>query len=170
MGAVWDHSTGRGRNRVRLGGEKEGGVIVGEGERDGGEEGAGRVRLGGKEAKGSGDGDRGSESTLDSLEEATTHRSYPLGILVRIPSGTPGAEEVADLQVGEEAQQTHSLRGEAAIGREHNRQEAATNMMGTLFNGLMFVDLVLLCWAFHLGGPVGHGAPLVAISSSSPYS
>ena len=69
MGAVWDHSTGRGRNRVRLGGEKEGGVIVGEGERDGGEEGAGRVRLGGKEAKGSGDGDRGSESTLDSLEE-----------------------------------------------------------------------------------------------------
>ena len=29
LGAVWDHSTGKGRNRVRLGGGKEGGIIVG---------------------------------------------------------------------------------------------------------------------------------------------
>ena len=42
MGAVWDHSTGRGRNRVRLGGEKEGGIIVGEGEGDRGEERGGK--------------------------------------------------------------------------------------------------------------------------------
>ena len=89
MGAVWDHSTGRGRNRVRLGGEKEGVIIVGEGEGDRGEEGGGRVRLWGKEAKGGGNGYRGSKSTLDPLKEAATHSSYPLSILVRIPTRDP---------------------------------------------------------------------------------
>ena len=82
---MWDHSTGRGRNRVRLGGEKEGGVIVGEGERDGGEEGAGRVRLGGKEAKGSGDGDRGSdhEDRLRTLESSLFVALLNYGLRVR---------------------------------------------------------------------------------------
>ena len=62
---------------------------------DRGEEGAGRVRLGGEEAKGGGNGDRGSKSTLDTLEEAATHRSDPLSVLVRIPPRTPSAEEAA---------------------------------------------------------------------------
>ena len=121
MGAVWDHSTGRGRNRVRLGGEEEGGIVVSEGEGNRGEEGSGRVRLGGEEAKGGGNGDRGSKSTLDTLEEAATHRSDPPSMLVRIPPRTPSAEEVADLQVGQQAQQSHGLRGEGSIGRKHDR-------------------------------------------------
>ena len=133
MGAVWDHSTGWGR-RVRLGGEEEGGIIVSEREGDRGEEGSGRVRLWGKEAKGGGNGNRGSKSTLDTLEEAATHRSNPLSILVWIPPRTSSSEEVADLQMGEQAQQSHGLRGEAAIGRKHDRQEAATDTMGTMFN------------------------------------
>ena len=45
-----------------------------------GEEGAGRVRLGGEEAKGGGNGDRGSKSTLDTLEEVC----YYIYILIHI--------------------------------------------------------------------------------------
>ena len=105
MGAAKNRSTGGGRHRVGVGlGRKEkGGIVVSEGKGIKGEEGGERVGLRGKEAKGSGNSNRGSKTALNTLKETPTNRCNPLSFKVRIPPRAPGAQEVLDLEVGEEA-------------------------------------------------------------------
>ena len=125
------------------------------------------MRLTREQAEGGGDGDGSGDPALDSLKEAATHGSNPLGLLIGIPARAPRSQEILDLLVGEEAQETYDIGGQTTIGRDDDGEETTTGPKGTLFDGLMLGDLGAFGGTFHLSTPVIHSTPLGGVGDGS---